>query len=147
MSKAQDAIARARKTATEAKADAAETVSGMATSYLIGSMKATGTLAQIPSVMGLPKTVVLAAVAKAIAYNSTGKMKQIANGAGNAAAHIAVFEFSSGQSVSGVDGAIHDRGARLNAAASRLGSGGASAEAELASLEGEVGIKKAHARA
>jgi hypothetical protein len=125
MSKAQEAIARARRTATEARADATEMASGVVTSYVIGSMEAAGTMAQVPQLMGLPRVVTLAAAAKLVAYNASGNVRQVANGVGNACTHIAVYQFSKGQTVSGLVGAgdaIHDRGRRLEAAGRRSAS-------------------------
>lgn len=140
MSKAQEAIARARRTASAAKADATRMSAGAVTSYLIGSMETAGTMAQIPTIFGLPRTVTLAAVGKLIEYNMSGTVSEIAGGSATAAANIAIYQFSKGQSVSGVagvDGAIHDRGRQLQAAAARAlrGDPAPSAEDELAGLE------------
>lgn len=136
MSKAQEAIARARRTANEAKADATEMISGVVTSYMIGSLEKSGNMNSIPKIFGLPRTVTLAAAAKLLAYNSSGNTRQIANGVGSAATHVAVYQFSKGADVSGDERdletsgrAIHDRGRRLEAI------GRASANDEIEALE------------
>jgi hypothetical protein len=143
MSKAQEAIARARRTATQARADATKMAAGAVTSYLIGSMETAGTMAQIPTLFGLPRTVTLAAVGKLVAYNMSGTVSEAADGAATAAANIAIYQFSKGQTVSGVDGAIHDRGRQLQAAAARAlrGDPAPSADDELAGLERASGAR------
>lgn len=127
MSKAKEAIARARRTATEAKADMTELGAGAVTSYLIGSMEASGAMAQVPQVLGLPRTLTLAVAAKLLAYNTSGTTHQAANGAGNSALNVAIYQFAKGgaAAVSGVGevgagSAIHDRGRRLEAEARRI---------------------------
>ncbi len=141
MSKAKEAIARARRTASEARADAARMAAGGVTSYLIGSMEAAGTMSQVPQVFGLPRTVTLAVVGKLIEYNMGGTVAEVAGGAATAAANIAIYQFSRGQTVSGDVGAgnaIRDRGRRLESAAARALQPGAGlgAEEEIAALEG-----------
>jgi hypothetical protein len=138
MSKAQEAIQRARRTATAAKADATRMAAGAVTSYLVGSMEAAGTMAQVPQLMGLPRTVTLAILGKLVAYNTGGTISEGADGAATAAANIAIYQFSRGQTVSGVEGAIHDRGRRLQSAAQRALAQDTepSAEQEIAALEG-----------
>lgn len=151
MSKTKEAIARARRTATEAKEDAAEMMAGATTSYLIGSMEASGAMAQIPTFLGLPRTVTLAIAGKLLAYNSTGRTRQIANGAANAASHVAIYQFSRGQTVSGLGddvgahGSQRDRGLRIREAARAIaaeaqrakgGGEGATVDDELDELEG-----------
>lgn len=144
MSKTTEAIARARKMATEAKADSVVMVSEVGTSYLIGSLEKSGRMRDIPQVLGLPRTVTLALVAKLVEYNATGKVKQIASGVGSAATVIATYQFSKGQEVSGLVGGdmgasrrrIVDQAAHLRA----LGKGtkrGAAMD-ELANLEREA---------
>ena len=143
MSKAKEAIQRARRTAGEAKADMAELGAGTVTAYLIGSMETSGAMAQIPQVLGLPRTLTLAVAAKLLAYNASGTIKQVANGAGNAALNVAIYQFAKGgaAAVTGIVGAgnaIHDRGRRLEAEARRLAASGGelSADEELDALEG-----------
>lgn len=141
MSKTQEAIARARRTASEAKNDAVEMVSEVTTSYLLGSLETSGRIRDIPQIMGLPRTVTLALVGKLVAYNTSGKVRQIAAGAANAATAIAVYQFARGQTVSGVAGEVGRMSARgrvLEQASDRaLGRGRASADRELDQLDPE----------
>lgn len=144
MSKTQEAIARARRTATEAKADTVVVAAELGTAYLLGSLEASGRIRDIPQVMGLPRTVTIAAAAKLLQYNSSGRMKQIAEGIGNSAASIAVFQFARGATVSGVGdeaGRMTARGRVLENASERaIGRGRAAMpdEEELSGLEGKI---------
>lgn len=159
MSKAQEAIARARRTANAAKADSTKMAAGAVTSYLIGSMEAAGTLSSIPQPFGLPRTVVLAVVGKAIAYNTSGQVSDALDGAASAAANIGIYQFASGRSVSGVGDdvgagrAIRDRGRRLESAAQRAmqlaapSEGGVDAELDALEGRGPKVVKKIHANA
>ena len=145
MSKTQEAIARARRTATEAKADTVVVAAELGTAYLLGSLEASGRIRDVPQVMGLPRTVTIAAAAKLLQYNSSGRMKQIAEGVGNSAASIAVFQFARGATVSGSGvgdeaGRMTARGRVLENASERaIGRGRAvSEDEELAGLEGKI---------
>ena len=141
MSKAQEAVARARRTAQEARANAVEMVAEVGTSYLIGSLEASGRMRDIPQFLGLPRTVTLAVVAKLIEYNSSGRVSQAAAGVGASATAIAVYQFAKGGTVSGVAGvgALGRRGAELESASRRaLGKGKLSAARELDALEREA---------
>lgn len=141
MSKTQEAIARARRSASEAKNDAVEMVSEVTTSYLLGSLEASGRIRDVPQIMGLPRTVTLALVGKLVAYNTSGRVKQMANGAANSAVAIAVYQFAKGQTVSGVGdvGRMTARGRVLESASERaIGRGRATAAEELAALENDA---------
>lgn len=95
------ALERARRTAGAAKADANEMLAMAGTSYMIGSMVKSGNIEKIPEIFGMPRTVTLAIAAKLLAYNAGGAMKQAANGAANAAATVAIFQFAQGLEVAG----------------------------------------------
>ena len=105
MSKTSEAIARARNAARNAKTDATETVAGAATSYFLGSLESSGAINSIPQVMGMPRTLTLALLGKGVAYftGSGGTMHAVANGIGNAATHVGLYQLASRGSVSGGD--------------------------------------------
>jgi hypothetical protein len=139
MSKTSEAIARARRTASEAKENAVEMAAEVGTSYLLGSMEASGQIRNIPQVFGMPRTVTLALAAKLVAYNTSGRVSQVARGVASSATAVAVYQFARGQTVSGVGddvGRMSARGRILeNASARAIGHGRASADPELAELE------------
>lgn len=95
---------RARKSAAAAKADGAQMLGLGVGAGVIGLMVKSGAMERLPD-LGVPKTLIVAAVGKAVGYNMSGAIGQGANGAGNAAAVIAIFQFVTGQTVSGVSGA------------------------------------------
>ncbi len=95
------ALERARRTASAAKSDANEMLAMAGTSYMIGSMVKSGNIEKIPEIFGMPRTVTLAIAAKVLAYNAGGTLKQAANGAANAAAAVAIFQFAQGLEVAG----------------------------------------------
>lgn len=100
----KSALERARRTAANAKADSTEMLSVGGTSYMIGSLVKSGNIEKIPELFGMPRTVTLAIAAKLLAYNASGQVKQVANGAATAAASIAIFQFSQGLDVAGASG-------------------------------------------
>jgi hypothetical protein len=90
-----------RATRAAAKADMLEIGAAIGTAYVVGKLAQSGGLDRVPDVLGMPKTVTVAAVGKLIAYNVSGKAKQITNGLATGAACVAAYQFGNGQTVSG----------------------------------------------
>lgn len=136
---------RARKSAAAAKADGARTAGLFGGALLVGLMVKSGAVARLPDI-GVPKTVVLGGVGKAIGYNVSGPMGQVANGVGDASLVIGIFQFTQGMTVSGsvagdnASGNNLDRerklASQLRAATERrLNGGGGGVQEDVADLE------------
>lgn len=91
---------RARKSAAAAKADGARMLGMMGGAAVIGLMVKSGAVDRLPDI-GVPKTLVLAGIGKAVGYNMNGTIGEAADGIGNAAAVVAIFQWTTGQTVSG----------------------------------------------
>lgn len=106
---------------------------------VLGLMKASGQLARVPDVFGLPKTVSIALACKIGASYAPGAAADYLNGIGDSAAVIAIYEFSQGITLSGLDdvsGSGRNAGTTARALESRLAS--ALDEDELDDLEDEL---------
>lgn len=101
MSKRKMAMARVRNAGREAAADKNAMIALALTAAGIGWLKKSGRMASIPTFGNVPRTLILAGVGKAVEYGTSGKSKQFARGAANAALAVAISEFASGQAVSG----------------------------------------------
>ena len=103
---------------------------------VLGLMKASGQLARVPDVFGLPKTVSIALACKIGASYAPGAAADYLNGVGDSAAVIAIYEFSQGITLSGMDATGRNPGTSARALESRLAS--ALDDEELEDLEDEL---------
>lgn len=122
--------------------EARRTGAAMAGAYVIGSMEKAGTLAELPDAFGLPKTVIIAVLAKVGASFASGQAADYANGVGDAASAIALYQFAKGETIAG-SAAPPARGRMSSTVSSlrerlaaRLNEGSDELDPELAELEG-----------
>lgn len=79
------------------------------TSFALGAgTKADGWLHQVPGLFGLPKTVSFAILAKGASAFASGDLRDYLDGAGDAAASVAIFQLAQGGwgAVSGLDDVV-----------------------------------------
>lgn len=84
------------------EAEARRSGAALAAGFTLGAMEKAGTLAQVPDMFGLPKTVTIAIVSKLAAGYASGDMSDYANGVGDAAGVVALYQFGKGETVDGM---------------------------------------------
>lgn len=117
MSKAKELAARARARLRDEEGEVRRMGASLATSYVIGSMENSGAMASVPQLLGLPRTVTLAVAAKVAGTFMSGKLRDYAQGVGDAASNIATYNFAKGATISGEDEVSGRRRRRAHEAA------------------------------
>lgn len=96
-------LTTARTNARENQDDLIRKGSGLAGAFVLGSLKRSGKITSIPTIPGVPRTIMLAVVANGIgmAMNRRSKFKMVFDGLGEQALGIAAYEWGQGGEVAG----------------------------------------------
>lgn len=96
-------LSTARTNARENSDDLIRKGSGLAGAFILGSLKRSGKITSIPTIPGVPRTIMVAVVANGIgmSMNRRSKFKMAFDGIGEQALGIAAYEWGQGGEVAG----------------------------------------------
>lgn len=97
-------LSTARTNARENADDLIRKGSGLAAAFVLGSLKKSGKITSIPTIPGVPRTIMIAVIANGagMAMNRRSKFKMAFDGIGEQALGIAAYEWGQGGEVAGV---------------------------------------------